>query len=304
MAEVGGADDYVVADGLNQRRDSGIVLVGGYEALALEIVHGVAVQPLDSQPPGSSLYARFQPVQPEGGPAAARFQEHQLQVGVPFQHSSHDEAGTGQHTTHNEGHRSAAVSQAGEVVQQPLVEGVVGAGVQSDGNPQLGAGRPQHIALRVEQAQVGNGRGIQMHRLEVVLADTPAHFLGGQGRVAQVYGSGSAGPLPDFLAVVAQPAIVSPPDGHGGLAVHLGNARGPEPGGRVENHVVHAVNVHHLPVGAGGKVLVGPPSISHVQLVQVAVLEAASGCVGVPGTQWMGAHYLQLQLEGQRSIAC
>ena len=46
----------------------------------------------------------------------------------------------------------------GQVVQQPLVEGMVGAGVQADGHAQVGAGSPEDIALRVKQAQVGNGR--------------------------------------------------------------------------------------------------------------------------------------------------
>ena len=151
VAEVGCTNNDVIANGVDQRSDAGIVLVGSDEALPLEILHGVVVEPLDPQPTGAALYPSFQTVQPEGGPAAAGFQEHQLQVRMAFQHPAHDEGSADQHAAHHERHCGAAVAQAGQVVQQTLVERMVGAGMQPDGQSEFGAGFPQHVAFRVEQ---------------------------------------------------------------------------------------------------------------------------------------------------------
>ena len=141
-----------------------------------------------------------------------------------------------------------------------------------------------------------------MHRLEIILLDASAHFRGGRCRVAQVYGRRAARALSDFLAEISQPTVVSPANGHGGLAVHLGDAGGPEAGRGIEDHVVHAVGVHHLAVGAGGKVLVGPLAVGEVQFVQVTVLEVPGGGSGVPISQRPPAHYLHLKLKGEAVV--
>ena len=67
--------------------------------------------------------------------------------------------------------------------------------------------------------------------------------------------------------------------------------------------MVNAVVVHDLAVGTSGEVLVRPFAIRYIQLVKVAVLEAAGGSIAIASAKRVGTHHLQLQLEGEAGFA-
>jgi hypothetical protein len=162
VSEVGGADDDVVADGVDQILDAWIVLVRRHETLTLEVFHRRLVESLYLEPPGASLDAGFQAVGPESGPSAPGFQENQFQLGMPLQHPAHDEGGARQHAAHDKGNSGSAIPQAGQIIEQSRVEGVTGAGMEPYRYAELGAGLPQNIAFLIVEAKARNWRWVQM----------------------------------------------------------------------------------------------------------------------------------------------
>src|SRR5581483_3980386 len=102
MTEVRRGHDVIVTKITDDLRNAWIIGISGNEALPLEVVPRMHLQPGNVESTEPALDAGGKPIQPEWHPAGAGFQMHHFELGVTFEHAAHNESSTGQHIAHRE----------------------------------------------------------------------------------------------------------------------------------------------------------------------------------------------------------